>query len=105
MQGQKTQLLRLNTSASPNAYVQMAGLLSVEPQDATRGSVRTTTMDQSSTAETFEPATLRDFGGMNTVLEFDADGAAEVALKADYDTSDVNQRLPHSLSKWRHGRL
>lgn len=94
MQGQGTTLSRLNTSASPNAYVQQAGVLSIEDATATRRSQRTTTMDQTAAWETFEPGKLIDAGELAVEMEFDADGTAETTLYGDVENeSNQSYRL------------
>lgn len=82
-QGYKTQLKRWDTTV----FVQVAGLIDIEPHEVSRGSVDTTKMDDTSGYKTFDPSGLADAGEVSCTLEWDQADAGQVNLAADLDAA------------------
>ncbi len=87
MQGQGAQFKRFDTSVSPNAYVQVAGLIDLEDVSMSRGAVDTSLMDQTSSYMTSEAATLIDPGELSVTLEWAPSDAGQTNLQSDFESA------------------
>lgn len=97
-QAQKIQLQRLDTSASPFSYTQMAGVVGVGDLDMSRESVDDTEMDQTSNFMEFVRSALIDAGELELTLKFNQSGTAENQLYQDFvKSTDIETNETYRL--------